>query len=252
MAKNDLKQRLREKKEALKKRGAGGMIIRQKEEGTIRVRILPTGDDNDFVKEITQFWLGKDLGSVISPSTFGDECALLEAYKELKESKDDEDKELAKNLMPKKRYVVPVLVYKDDKGKKIDTDQSGKLLQITGGLYQNIIDLYLDEDEWGDMTDAKKGYDLKITRDGLKMMDTTYSVQPCKNTPIDKKFRKDVDLDEMVKTQVATFEETLEKKNKWFNSDEDTSDKKKKKDKKKPSKKKVVKKKGKKKKGKDI
>lgn len=243
-----LKERMRAKKEELKKKGQSGLIIRQKEEGTLRVRILPTGEDNDFVQEIVQFWLG-DEGSVISPSTFDEPCPALEKYLELKESKDSADKELAKSIMPKRRQLIPVLMYKDEKGKKIDKEQSGKLLQITNSLCQSIIELYLDDDEWGDMTHPKNGYDLKITRDGLKMTDTTYTVQPCKNTPIDKAYRKDVDLEEMVKSQVDSYEEVETKIENFLNGADDDDDSKSKKKKKRP-----IKKKGKKgkKRGRDI
>lgn len=239
-AKKSLKQRLKEKKEQLKKKG-NSAILRQKEEGTIRVRTLPVGEENEFVIEVTQFWLGKDIGSSISPSTFGEECALLTKYLELKESEDEADKNLAKKLMPKKRYLMPVLVYSDDKGKKVNDQDSGKLLQITNGLYQEIIDFYLDEDEWGDMTDPRKGYDLKITREGKGQFDTNYSVMPCKNTPMPKEWRKEVDLEKLVRAEMDSFEQTQEKLDKFLGAafDDDNEDEdKEKKTKKKPLKKK--------------
>lgn len=236
-SKTSLAERMRQKREELKRKASLGFIFKQKEEGTMRVRILPTGEDNDFMYEMVYFWLGNELGSLVSPSSFGEPCALTELYHKLKASKDEADKDLAKKLIPRPMYLVPVLVYKDDKGKKIDTDKSGKLLQIPRSLFQQIIDYYLDEDEWGDMTDPKNGYDLKITREGTGIKDTRYSVQPCKNTPIPKEYAKEIDLEEMVRNQVATYEETLEASTNWLDSameeedDEDKSKKKKKKDK---------------------
>lgn len=223
-AKKSLKQRMKEKKEELKRKGNSSNILRIKEEGTIRVRVLPTGEDNEFVKEVLQFWLGKDVGSSISPASFGEPCALLEKYHELKESDDEADKDLAKKLMPKKRFLMPVLVYSDDKGKKVNDQDSGKLLQITNGLYGEIIDFYLDEDEWGDMTDPRKGYDLKITREGKGMMDTTYSVMPCKNSAMPKEWRKEVNLDDLVKEEADTYEQTEEKLSKFLGAAFDTED----------------------------
>ena len=146
--KKSLRQRLKEKKEDLKKRGQHSIIFRQKDEGTLRVRILPVGEDNEFVQEVMQFWLNKE-GSVTSPASFGEPCAIYEKYQELKDSKDEADLEIAKKLQPRNKFLMPVLVYEDQKGKKVDTTNSGKLLQITGGLYQEILDLYLDEDEYG-------------------------------------------------------------------------------------------------------
>lgn len=216
--KKSLKQRMKEKKEELNKKGGNFNILRQKDEGTIRVRVLPTGEDNEFVAEVLQFWLGKGIDSVISPETFGEPCALLEKYHELKDSDDEADKDLAKKLMPKRKYLMPVLVYADLKGKKVNDEDSGKLLQITNGLYQEIIDFYLDEDEWGDMTDPKNGYDLKITRTGKGQFDTTYTVAPCKNTAMPKEWRKEVDLDDMVRKETAGYEETVTALDKFMGS----------------------------------
>jgi len=206
-----LKQRLKEQKEELKRRSSGSNIFRQKDEGTLRVRILPVGEGNDFAREITQFWLGDTIKGVISPETFNESCAIYDKYNELKNSKDDVDLEIAKKIVPRRKFVIPVLVYTDDKGKKVNTDDTGKLLQITNGLYQEIIDLYLDEDDWGDMTDPSKGYDLKITREGKGKTDTSYSVMPCKNSPLPKEFRKDISLDELIREEVDTYEQTEEK-----------------------------------------
>ena len=158
--KSTLKERMLKKKEELKARGSKGDIIYLKE-GTLRVRPLPVGDENDFVVEVTQFYLGAEIKGVYSPSTFGLPCAIMEKYNELKESSDPDDKELAKKFVPKKKYLMPVVVFADEKGKQIDKEKSGRMVQLTNGLYQEIIDLYLDEDEWGDMTDTEEGYDLK-------------------------------------------------------------------------------------------
>ena len=230
MAKVSLKDRLRKQRKALKESGSSNMIFLK--EGTIRVRVLPVGEENEFVKEVTQFYLGNTIKGVYSPSTFGEPCAILEAYHELKDG-DDDEKDLAKSLIPKTKYLMPVLVYEDLKGGKVSKEKSGKLLQLTKGLYQEILDLYLDEDEWGDMTDVKNGFDLKLSREGTGMTDTEYSVKPCKNTPIDKEWRKEVDLEAMVKAIIPTYEETQEKLDEFLGMSktplDDMPDKKKKK-----------------------
>lgn len=230
-----LKERMAKKKEQLKKGGGSGKsgIIFIKE-GTIRVRVLPTGEENDFVFEVIQFYLGGEIKGVFSPATFGAPCAIMEAYEELKNSDDPDDKELAKKFVPKRKFLMPVAVYKDIKGKELDTDNSGKLVQLTAGLYQDIIDLYLDEDEWGDMTDIKEGYDLKLSRSGKGMTDTEYTVQPCKNTKAPKEYSKEeIDLETKIKEVIPSYEETQEYVEKFLHlggeEDEDDSPKKKKK-----------------------
>ena len=222
-----LKQRLEQKKKDLGKKGGGGYILKQKEEGTIRVRILPTGEDNDFCMDVTTFYLGntKETGEVISPSTFGEPCALMETYQKLKNSKDEDELEIAKKLIPRQKYLIPIIMYKDKAGKEVDEDNSNRLLQISPTVYNAIIDLYLDEDEWGDMTDPKKGYDIKITRTGLGKNDTKYSVSACKNTPLPKQYIKTiVDLEAMVKAKMASYEETLEKKENFLGLSDDDDD----------------------------
>jgi len=224
MSKIPLKERLAKKKKELKSRAETGKVVFIKADTTIRVRILPVPEDEDFVAEIATVYLGKDIGGVYSPSTYGDACPVVEKYEELKKSKKSSDKDLAKKLVPKQKYLIPVVLYEDDKGKKI-SDKSPVLVQITSGLYKEIIDLYLDEAEWGDMTDPKNGYDLKLTRTGSTMTDTEYSVKPCKNTELPKPFsKKKVDLNAMVKEIMPTYEEALDKLNEFLSGAIDDDD----------------------------
>lgn len=224
--KESLKERLKKKKKELKERSQGGNIIYQKE-GTMRVRLLPTGEDNDFVYEVIQFYLGGEIKGVYSPATVGKPCAIMEKYEELKESDDPEDKELAKKFSPKRKFLAPVLVFSDSKGKKVDDEKSGKLIQLSNNQYQEIIDHYLDVDEWGDMTDPKNGYDIKLSRSGTTLTDTEYSMSPCKNTPIPKAWAKEVDLEAMVLEALPSYEETLEAINSFLNmGDDDDEDEK--------------------------
>lgn len=215
--KKSLRERMLDKKKKLSERGGGGFILRQKDEGTIRVRILPTGDD--FSHDVTTFYLD-GIGGCNSPATFGEPCALMDTFNELKSSDDEFDKELAKKLVPRNKIVIPVIWYKDLKGKEVDDEQSNRLLQIAGGVAQQLIDLYLDDDEWGDMTDPKNGYDIKITRTGKGRLDTNYTVSACKNTPLPKQFQKTVvNLEDMVKSQIDPYDKTVELRDKFLGFD---------------------------------
>lgn len=225
---------LKRKKELEKKGNSGGMIFPK--EGTLRFRIKDPGEDSELAVEVIQFYLGPKLGGVMSPATFGEDCPFMEKYKELKESKDEDDKELAKRLVPKRKYLVAIVGYKDDKGKEVDPDKIDKLMLIPKQVYQDIIELYLDEDEWGDMTSIKNGYDLKLTRAGKGQLDTTYSISPCQKRPLDKKYAKPIDLEAMVRNQIPSYEELEEKLNEFLceggeGEDDDTPKTKKKKEK---------------------
>ena len=226
MAKQTLKERLTKKREELKSRSQSGNLFFIKPDTTARVRILPVGEDEEFVKEVTQFYLGSEIKGVISPSSFGDPCAITEAYDELKQSKDDDDKNLAKKFAPRQRYVAFCLIYKDEKGKEIDEENSPKFVLLTSGMYQSILDLYLDEDEWGDMTDAEDGYDIKLGRSGSGKTDTEYTVNPCKNTPLPKAFRKTYKIEDELKEIIPTYEETKSLIARFLNVDEEEKEEK--------------------------
>ena len=219
--KKSLKQRLLDRKNKISTGGGGGFILKLKEEKTYRIRILPVGDDKEFYADLVSFYLGntEELGEVISPSTIGDPCALLEKYNELKSSKVDEDKVIAKTLVPRNKTVLPIVMYEDEKGKTIDEKNSKRLLQVTGGVLQEIIDLYLDEDEGGDMTNTKKGYDLKITRTGKGMKDTKYSVRACKPTALPKEYwNEEFDLEAAVREQISPYDVTATKLDNYLGS----------------------------------
>ncbi len=208
MAKKALKERLEKKKAELKSKGGQGAIYFQKPDTTVRLRILNMGEEEEFVKEVTQFYLGSEIKGVISPDTFGEPCAIVEAFEELKNSDDDDDKELAGKFPPRKRYLAYCIFYKDLKGKEVDENISPKFILLTSGQYQDILELYLDDDEWGDMTDLEDGYDLKLGRTGSGKTDTEYTVNPCKPTRIPKEYKKVYDLDEEVRKVIPTYEET--------------------------------------------
>ena len=168
------------------------------------------GDDQELGIEIVQFYLGGDLGGVISPATFDEPCPFMEKYQELKSSKDDDDKNLAKLIVPRRRYVIGGIVYDDEKGTKVGYEGKDKGVLVPSSVYQDIIDLYLDEDEAGDMTDYKTGYDIKIKRSGSGKFDTTYSATQCKPTKLDKKYQGQLDLESIVRSQIKSYEELEE------------------------------------------
>ena len=225
------REKMLARKKKLEEKGSGNGLIFPKE-GTLRMRIKSPGDDQELGMEVVQFYI-PGVGGVISPATFDEPCPFMEKYEELKQSKDEDDKELAKRLIPRRRYVIGGIIYKDDKGNGVDYEGQNRGVLIAGAVYQDIIDLYLDEDEAGDMTDPVTGYDIKITRSGSGKFDTTYSVRQCKPSKLDKKYRSDLDLEKIVRDQIKPYDELEEELNKFLNEapddDEDDATKKKKK-----------------------
>lgn len=239
-----LVERLAEKRKNLKTGGSGYKFFTPKE-GTTRFRILNVDDnkEKDWAMEVTGFYLGKDLGFVISPKNFGEKCAIMKTYNKFADSANPKDKEFAKNWKPSKKYVAPAIRFLDEKGKEVDTEAGAKLLLLGVGAYGQLLDLYLDTAEAGDFTDTQNGYDIKIIRTGKGKQDTEYNVTKCKETPTPKAFRKEVNLEEMVKAITPSYEETKEMIEKFLQIDPNeldggtSSDKKDKKDKKKKKKK---------------
>lgn len=216
---------MQRKKDLASKGNSGGLIFLK--EGTLRVRLKSQGDDSELGIEIIQFYLGKDLGGIISPATFDEPCPFMEAYKKLKDSSKESDKNLAGQIVPKRRYVIGGIAYKDEKGKEIDPEKVNRGFLVTRSIYQDIIDLYLDEDEWGDMTDSDEGYDLKLTRSGSGKMDTTYSVSPCQKKPLGSKYQGTIDLEGIVRAQIKPYDELEDILNDFLgkvDTDEDDED----------------------------
>jgi hypothetical protein len=213
--KKTLKERLRTRRREIDERSNRGGVIYPKE-GVLRFRVLPTPDeDTDWAVEALSFYLGKEIGGVFSPETLGNDCPLLEKYHELRDSKKDEDKDLARTFSPRNKYLVAALIYEDGAGKKIDTDKSGKLLQLPSGIYKELLDTYLDP-EFNDFLDPDEGFDFKLTRTGKGKNDTSYSIIPVAHKPykLPKDFQKPVDPMELFKKEVKSYEdlqETLDK-----------------------------------------
>ena len=108
------REKMLARKKKLEEKGSGNGLIFPKE-GTLRMRIKSPGDDQELGMEVVQFYI-PGVGGVISPATFDEPCPFMEKYEELKQSKDEDDKELAKRLIPRRRYVIGGIIYKDDKG----------------------------------------------------------------------------------------------------------------------------------------
>lgn len=224
---SSIKEKLLARKKKLAEKGTSSAFIFPKN-GTTRVRILSAGPDNEPALEVVRFYVNGH--SVFSPATFEEPCPFMEEYKRLKDSKDEDDKRLAKKLVPSRRYVLGCIIFKDAKGQEMDYSGEPRLLMVPSSVYQDIIEYWLDEDEAGDMTDPKTGYDIKIERSGSGQFDTTYSVRACKPTKIDKALLKSVDLEELVKKEIKSYDELEQELNEFLNNapaaDDDDEDEK--------------------------
>ena len=210
------RERMLARKKQLSEKNSNHGIIFPKE-GTMRVRLMSQGPDQELGLEVIQFYLGQKIGGVISPATFDEPCPIMEKYRELKNSSDEDDQQVAKLLVPRRRYIIGGTIYKDEKGKEVDPDKVCKPILVPSSVYQSIIDLYLDEDDWGDMTDPEEGYDIKITRSGKGKMDTSYAVIGCPGKKaLPSQFVKEMDLSKIIHSQVKPYDELEEILNEYL------------------------------------
>lgn len=217
-----LKERLAKKRKQLE--SGGNFKFFRIAEGTTRMRLVKVGEEKDWAIECTTFYLGKDIGYVISPISFGGKCAMMNGYNEFSGSKKESDRKFAKNFKPSKRYFAGAYRFKDEKGKEVDVEQGVKPLMLTGGQYQELIDLFLDDEEAGDFTDSENGYDIKFGRTGKTQKDTEYTIRACKPTRTYKKFRGEYDIEEMIKGLVPSYKDTKELMEQFLNLSEEEED----------------------------
>jgi len=74
------------------------------------------------------------------------------------------------SIYPKARIFAPVLVRGEE-------DKGVVWIDFPRKVYKDILNLITDE-EWGDMTDPKKGYDIVIRKDQIAGQFPQYSVVP--------------------------------------------------------------------------
>lgn len=224
-----LRKKLEKRKKQIAEKGKGFGYVTFKE-GKEVIRFLNPGDDEDFAIEVELFFLSTEVGSFISPASFGLPCAAMDMYMELKKSKDEDDNEIATKIKPKKIWLSPIIKAKDTKGKTWEEEPT--LAKLTGGMYSELIDWMLDED-YGDFTDDKKGYPVKVNRTGTTQFDTEYKLMKLDSQPVPKKLKGQIfNPEEMVKKILPTYEETEEKINQFLGVKGDDDDELKKKKKK--------------------
>jgi len=133
------------------------------EEGTSMVRVLPwRDDDKEFYTETAIHRL--DDRNYHCPRIVGEKCPVCDTYYDLwKEinaigkhtAKGKGLADLARTIKARKRFYMNVVDRRDS---------SVKILSVGQKLFGKILDCFFDED-FGDITDPKEGWDFKIVKD---------------------------------------------------------------------------------------
>jgi hypothetical protein len=127
--------------------------------GDQNIRILPTADGDPFREFHFHYNVGKNPGIYCNKRNDGGECPICDfASKLWRDGVQNEDNNLkneAKKLFARKRYYSPVLV----RGQE---SEGVKIWAYGKTAYETLLGYVLDPD-YGDITDAQTGTDIKLT-----------------------------------------------------------------------------------------
>ena len=199
--------------------------------GEFKVRGLPwpdslTPEGSPFI-ERWFYYIGQERGFV-APYQFGKPDPIHKLKNKLYASGKAEDKILAKNLQPKMRAYMPIIVRGEE-------DKGVQVYSFSNNTYKRLLSFWLDE-EVGDILDLNQGYDLKIlfsisTKqvNGNSYMDSTVDParKPSKlheDPEVVKKWLAAIpNLDDMYPVKTEQEVETI--LNNWLNGDSTESSK---------------------------
>lgn len=128
------------------------------EDGTTLIRVLPSpeGSKSEFYSETAIHRINEK--NYHCPRIKGQDCPVCDLYYRLWKIEGpmkDEAQSLARQIKPRKRYYMNVIDRRDG---------SVKILSTGMKLFGKILDCFFDED-FGDITNLKTGWDFKIVKD---------------------------------------------------------------------------------------
>ena len=145
--------RMRAKLNALQGKDSTKNSFWRPEDGENNVRIVPTSDGDPFKEKWFHYNVTK--GGFLCPKrNFGEPCSVCDFGNKLWNEGTEESKKLAKDMFAKQRFFSPVLVRGQEK-------EGVKVWGYGKQAYQKLLNIVLDPD-YGDITDAHEGNDLKI------------------------------------------------------------------------------------------
>ena len=153
--------------------------------GKHQVRIVPYKfeKDNPFIE--LYFHYNINNKTYLSPQSFGRPDPIVEFADRLKRMGDKEDWKAAKQMEPKLRTFVPILV-RGQEGEGIKFWGFGKT------VYQEILG-YIADPDYGDITDPKSGRDITIEYQSAEEAGTSYPVTTIRVKPNQTPLAKEAD-----------------------------------------------------------
>lgn len=167
--------------------------------GKQQVRILPYihRPNNPFIELYFHFDFGGK--NIISPISFGEADPIVEFAEKLKATGNREDWNLAKQLTPKMRTYVPILVRGEE-------SEGVKFWGFGKTVYQDILG-YIADPDYGDITDPITGRDIVLEVQSAEESNAAYPTTTIRVRPSQTKLADDA---EMVKQLLENQKEITE------------------------------------------
>jgi hypothetical protein len=144
------------------------------------VKYKHSDDSLPFTELYFYFGIGKPR--MISLVNYDEADPIMEFASELRKTNDEENKKLAKRLNPKMRVFAPVVVRGEE-------EAGVRFWEFGPQVYTELLQ-YMDDEDYGDITDIKNGFDIKIEQipaeqSGKAYPTTTIKLKP-RITPLSK------------------------------------------------------------------
>lgn len=172
--------RARDRKEAVEQEGPRAFYLKP---GITTVRILPPYSEKGvWYREILEysFMVDGQRRTFTAPSQFGLPDPVAEKAEQLKQMGGEANLKAAKELQPRKRFLVNALIENAPQGVEY-TPGKVEVVKIGVKLKRQLLDLDRDvQGGWANITDPNNQVVLRLSRTGSGLQ-TEYSVQPLPN-----------------------------------------------------------------------
>lgn len=225
MALNFDKLRDRLNKSQNQEKGNGTSVFWKPDEGTHTIRVVDPGTGDPFRDFYLHYNVGKNFGFLCPKRNFGDECPVCEFASKLWTEGNEDEKNQAKKLFVKQRFYTTIVVRGEE-------DTGAKLWSHGKEVFENLLRVAVNTEEYGDITDVKDGTDFTVeykTPEGASFPKT--SLTPKRKTSPLAGSKKEVDA---ILENVPNVDEILERKtteqvekmlNEWLHSDKESEGK---------------------------
>jgi hypothetical protein len=162
--------------------------------GKQQVRIVPYihNQSNPFIELFFHYGFGNK--TILSPQTVGEADPLVEFAEQLKATGDRNDWNLSKQLTPKMRTYVPVLVRGEE-------SEGVKFWGFGKTVYQELLAFFTDPD-YGDLTDPVSGRDITVEFKTAKELGKNYPETYIRVKPNQTPITDDKNVLGMLKDQI--------------------------------------------------